>query len=109
MHELAVAQDIVELARAGSGGARVARVVLEIGRLTAVLPDALRFCFDLAAQDTVVEGARLDIVEVPGLGRCRVCGARVTLDGPLGRCGCGGEDLDWIGGDELKITALEVV
>lgn len=42
------------------------RVVVEIGRETAVLPDAVRFCFDLCAEGTVVEGAELEIVELMG-------------------------------------------
>ena len=51
MHELGLAQAIVEQVSARAQGARVLRVVLEIGKLAAVLPDALRFCFDLAAED----------------------------------------------------------
>ena len=50
MHELGIAQEIVEQVSARAQGARVLRVVLEIGKLAAILPDALRFCFDLAAR-----------------------------------------------------------
>ena len=80
MHELALAQEILDVVAARSGGARVTRVVLEVGKLAAVLPDALRFCFDLAAEDTVARGASLEIVETPGRARCRGCGADVALD-----------------------------
>ena len=57
VHELGIAQQVVDVVAEASGGARVTRIVLEIGKLTAVLPDAVRFCFDLATQDTVAEGA----------------------------------------------------
>jgi hydrogenase nickel incorporation protein HypA/HybF len=87
----------------------VRRIVLEVGKLSAVLPDALRFCFDAAAEGTAAEGARLDIVEVPGIARCRACGARVELSRPFGRCECGGSDLEWLSGEELRIKEMEVV
>lgn len=54
-------------ARYGGGTAeRVRRVVVEIGRETAVLPDAVRFCFGFCAEGTPVEGAELEIVEMAG-------------------------------------------
>jgi hydrogenase nickel incorporation protein HypA/HybF len=108
MHELAIVQDMIEAACASSGGARITRVVLQIGRLTAVLPDAVRFCFPLVAEGTLAEGARLDIVETPGRARCRACGAELELQRAFGRCACGNSELDWIAGEELAITALEV-
>jgi len=108
MHELGIAMDVVDAVSARAAGARVRRVVLEVGALTAVLPDALRFCFDLATAGTAAEGARLDIVERPGRARCRACGTELALARPFGRCACGGTDLDWLEGDELKIFEVEV-
>ncbi|HZS40078.1 MAG TPA: hydrogenase maturation nickel metallochaperone HypA [Polyangia bacterium] len=109
MHELGIVADVIERVCESSRGARVTRVVLEIGRLTAVLPDAVRFCFELAAEGTLAEGARLDIIETPGRARCRACGAELALDRPFGRCACGGTDLEWLAGEELRIKEMEVV
>lgn len=109
MHELAIAQEVVAMVAGRTAGARVGRIVLEIGRLCAVAPDAMRFCFDLVTEGTVAEGARLEIVEIPGLGRCRACGADVVLQRPFGRCACGGTDLDWLAGEELRIREVELV
>lgn len=108
MHELAVAEEIVAIVADRTGGARAVRIVVEVGRLCAVVPDALRFCFDLATEGTIAEGARLEIVETPGLGRCRACGADVVLDRPFGRCRCGGTDLEWLAGEELRIKDVEI-
>lgn len=108
MHELAIVQEIIELAVEASRGRKVSRVVLEVGKLSAVLPDALRFCFDLAAEGTAVEGATLTIVETPGLARCRSCGETLELPTPFGRCSCDCTDLDWLSGEELKIREMEV-
>lgn len=108
MHELGLAQEIVSIVTERSGGRSVRRIVLEVGRLSAVLPDALRFCFDLATEGTPAAGASLEIVEVDGLARCRACGAGVALARPFGRCVCGSTDLEWVRGEELKIREMEV-
>jgi hydrogenase nickel incorporation protein HypA/HybF len=108
MHELGLAQEIVEMVARRAGGSRVHRVVVEIGKLSAVLPDALRFAFDLCCEDTAVAGARLEIIEVPGRASCGRCAAVVLLERPFGRCQCGCTDLTWISGDELKVKAMEV-
>ena len=109
MHELAIAEEIVAIVADRTSGAPVRRIVIEVGRLCAVVPDAMRFCFDLATEGTVAEGARLEIVEVPGRGRCRACGSDVVLERPFGRCGCGGTDLEWLAGEELRIRDIELV
>jgi hydrogenase nickel incorporation protein HypA/HybF len=108
MHELGITQEIVERAADRAAGRRVLRVVVEIGQLTAVLPDAVRFCFDLCAEGTPVEGAELRIIETPGTARCRTCETILTLTRPFGRCECGNTDLEWLGGEELRITEIEV-
>ena len=108
MHELGIAQEIVSIVSERSGGRAVRRIVLEVGKLSAVLPEALLFCFDLATEGTAAQGARLEIVEIDGLGRCRACGASVPLPRPFGRCACGGSDLEWLRGEELKIREMEV-
>jgi len=108
MHELGITQEIVAIAADRAGDAKVRRVVVEIGRLTAVLPDAVRFCFDICAEDTNVAGAALDIVEVPARGRCRACDVEQVVDWPIGVCGCGKSDFEYVSGDELRVTRVEV-
>jgi hydrogenase nickel incorporation protein HypA/HybF len=107
MHELGIAQSIVEIAIEYAQGAKVRRVRLEIGKLTAVLPDAIEFCFDSCCLGTVLEGATLEIIEKPGLAVCRQCAAQVALEQPFGICGCGSLDLEVIQGQELQLKELE--
>ena len=109
MHELGIAQQVVEIAAERSGGERIARIVLEVGRLAAVLPEALRFCFEAASEGTPAAGATLEIIEVPGRARCRQCGGDVELVEPYGQCACGNSDLEWVSGEELRIKELEVI
>jgi hydrogenase nickel incorporation protein HypA/HybF len=109
MHELGITQQIVEIACGRAEGAQVKRIVLEIGKLSLVLPDAVRFCFEVCAEGTAAEGAELQIIEPPGMARCRACGGQVKLDRPFGECSCGGSDLEWLSGEELLIKELEVM
>lgn len=108
MHELGIALEIVDLATERAQGALVTRVVIEVGALTAVLPDALAFAWDCAIEDTALAHAKLEIVTMPGRGRCRVCQAEQELAVPFGRCGCGTNDLELVAGEELRIRELEV-
>jgi hydrogenase nickel incorporation protein HypA/HybF len=109
MHELGITQEIVAIALDQSKGRNVRRIVVEIGRLTAVLPDAVRFCFDLCTEGTPAEGAELDIVEVAARGRCRSCTREQAFEQAFGICSCGSSNLDWIAGEELKVQTVEVI
>lgn len=109
MHELALTQEIIAVVRERAGAAQVTRVVLEIGRLAAVLPDAVRSCFEMCIEETPLRGAELAIIEIPGVAGCRACGGQVRLEQPLGRCGCGSSDLEWHSGQELRIREIEVI
>lgn len=108
MHELGITRNLVAICAERAQGAKVQRVTLVVGKLSAILPDAIRFCFDICAKGTALEGAALDIVEPPGRGRCRVCEAEVELNALGGRCACGSRDLQVISGEELKIREMEV-
>ncbi|MFL5262693.1 MAG: hydrogenase maturation nickel metallochaperone HypA [Anaeromyxobacteraceae bacterium] len=109
MHELAIAEGVIETVTGRLPGAKVSRVILRIGALTCVEPEAMRFCFDAAAQGTALEGAVLEIVEVPARGSCRTCGAAdVAVDPRIPLCPCGSADLDLTDGEQLLVSAVEV-
>lgn len=108
MHELSIAYAIVEACAGRASGSRVTRVRVEIGRLSCVLPDALRFSFDVCAKDTVVEGAALEIIETPGRAHCRDCGHEVALVRFGTCCDCGSTDLRVVAGEELKVREMEL-
>ncbi|MDR7172457.1 hydrogenase nickel incorporation protein HypA/HybF [Nocardia kruczakiae] len=108
MHELAIAQGIVSGACEHAAGRRVYRVTVAIGMLCAVVPDALHFCFGLAAEGTLAEGAELVVEEIPGRARCRTCGAEFGLPDLIPLCACGSADVDIRAGRELRIRSMEV-
>jgi hydrogenase nickel incorporation protein HypA/HybF len=108
MHELGITQNIVAIVNEHANGNKVSRVVLQIGKLSAIMPDAIRFCFDICTKGTVIEGAKLEILEIPGLAECRQCGAEIPLDKPFGICECGSTQLNLITGEELKLKEIEI-
>jgi hydrogenase nickel incorporation protein HypA/HybF len=108
MHELAITESVVAAVRDHVGPAHVIRVQLQIGKLSGVVPESVRFCFDVCTQGTTLAGATLDIVETPGRAQCRDCQAAVEVDDPIALCGCGSANLQFLAGQELRITEVEV-
>ncbi|GAA4488245.1 hydrogenase maturation nickel metallochaperone HypA [Rhodococcus olei] len=108
MHELAIAQSVVEAVCERAGDRRVHSVRVAVGELCAVVPDSMQFCFELVTAGTVAEGARLDIEIPAGCGRCRSCGAEFRLSDPILLCACGSADVEVRSGRELRIVSMEV-
>ncbi|MFZ7125046.1 MAG: hydrogenase maturation nickel metallochaperone HypA [Desulfobacterales bacterium] len=113
MHEMGIALEIIDIATASIpenlAGAHVERVNLKIGKLSAVVPDSLRFCFEVASKDTPLEGAELVIEEIPVRAKCRDCGREWTITSPAFVCeACGSGALDLLSGRELDIQSIEL-
>ncbi|HEU4495137.1 MAG TPA: hydrogenase maturation nickel metallochaperone HypA [Rubrobacteraceae bacterium] len=109
MHELAIADSVVQVASRHANGRRVTKVCLKVGHLRQVVPSALAFSFELVARGTPVEGAQLEMKEVPARGRCRRCKAVSRLQSfPLQCAACGSLDLELIAGEELYVESLEM-
>ena len=109
MHELGITHNVVAIVSEHARGGRVKRVALEIGKLSAISPDAIRFCFDICVADTLLEGAELTITEVQGRGRCGACGEELPLEQLFGICSCGSRQIQCIAGQEMKIKEMELV
>lgn len=112
MHEVALAQGIVDIvtAQAAREGFVRARVVhVELGDLSNVLPEALAFGFESVSRGTPAEGAKLDLIRCAGKGWCMDCSAEVEVSSRVALCPrCGG--MKWVvtGGEQLRVTELEV-
>ena len=113
MHEAAIASAIIDAVTerldAGLVEGRVRVVCLRIGRLTAVVPENVKFMFEVLSRDTPLAGASLHIENVPLRCGCRDCGKESELDEPFLACpACGSGAVDVLSGRELLIEALEV-
>jgi hydrogenase nickel incorporation protein HypA/HybF len=109
MHELAIVEGIISGVRERVGEARVTRVLLEVGLLSGVVPDSLRFFFEACTQDTALQGAAVEIDEIPAEGRCRTCAARFAARDFLALCPCGSAEVELEGGQQLVVKAVEVI
>ena len=109
MHELSIAEALVEIAERHARGRPVLKVEVAVGHLRQVVPPALEFAWELVARGTALEGAELELREVPAAGSCRSCGADTPLPRfPLQCPTCGGFDVEVTRGEELLVEALEL-
>ena len=114
MHEMGIALQIIEIATesipAEHAGARVERIYLEVGKLAAIVPDSLRFCFDIASEKTPLQGAELVIEEIPVVAKCRDCSHQWTIEQPAFSCtACNSGNIELLSGRELDIRSIEII
>ncbi|MBI9084760.1 MAG: hydrogenase maturation nickel metallochaperone HypA [Desulfobacterales bacterium] len=113
MHEMGIVLEIIDIVVASIPAhlkdVRVERVNLEVGKLSAIVPESLRFCFEIATKDTRVEGATLVIEEIPVQARCNDCQTEWTIEGPVFSCkACGSGKVELLSGRELDIKSIEI-
>ena len=108
MHELGITRNIVAIVGDAARGRPVRRVTLEIGKLSGVMGDAIAFCFDVVAQGTPLQGARLEILEIEGRARCLCCGMEFATAMLFTPCSCGSRQLMRLQGEELNIKTMEL-
>jgi len=111
MHELSIAQNIVEILHDQMkihNLSKIESVGLRVGVLRSIEIESLSFSFNVLTAGSPLEGARLEVEEVPIKGRCMECGQQVTLSNWLDDCPlCGGPRVEIISGKELDIVAIE--
>jgi hydrogenase nickel incorporation protein HypA/HybF len=113
MHEMGIALEIIKIATdsipENLKKSKVERINLKVGKLAAVVPDSLKFCFEVAARDTPLESAILHIEEIPVTARCKDCGYFWTAIKPVFICEkCDSTSVDLLSGRELDIVSIEV-
>jgi hydrogenase nickel incorporation protein HypA/HybF len=112
MHELAIAEGVLEIVEAAAqrnDATRVGAIRLEIGALSCVDPAALRFCFDAVTRGSIAEGAQLAIDTTAGMAWCMPCSEAVPLAALGDACPrCGGYQLQVTQGDAMRVKDIEV-
>lgn len=112
MHEMALCESIRSTLEEQSRlhrFSKVARISLEVGPLSGVEIDALRFGFDVVMRGSVADGARLEIIECPAQAWCLSCSQAVPIKARYEPCAnCGSHQLQVTAGEELRIKELEV-
>jgi len=111
MHELAIAESIIKITldeteRQNLGP--VKKIVVRVGALTDVVPDALQFGFEAASADTKLAGTKLEIKTIPVVGKCKSCGKGFEVEEHIFICpNCESFDIEMTRGDELDIEYIE--
>ncbi len=110
MHETALMQNLIETAGQfleSRPVGRVSRVVVSVGKLANVMPDALAFAFEALTQGSVLEGAELEQELLPAAARCEDCGTEYSVEGfPLVCPACQSRRFRITGGEDVYIKSI---
>jgi hydrogenase nickel incorporation protein HypA/HybF len=109
MHELSVASAVLNTALKHADGRPVEVVAMRVGALRQVVPESLRFYWEIVARDTICEEARLELREIDARLQCEDCGHEWEPQIPAFRCPiCTSAAVAVSAGEELEIDYLEV-
>ena len=112
MHELSVAQNILEIVRQyvpPEQAGDVTAVRVRVGSLSGIVADSLAFCFSAIVADSEMRRARLDIESVPSECRCRDCRTRFEPEAFIFFCpACGSGHVELVSGSDLQVVHVEL-
>lgn len=113
MHEMSTMVRLVDLAQQKGreqGAERILRLSVSVGAMTGILPYYLQKYFPEASKGTLMEGAQLQITEVPVTVKCSDCGEVYSPDRATGRkCpGCGSIRAKILTGRDIRLDSIEV-
>lgn len=112
MHELSMAEgllQVIEEAAHRQGYQKVRTVWVEVGKFAGVDAEALKFCFEIVAKNSLAANAALEIIPLPLVAWCLPCGKTVGIDLEEGACvECGSRQVQISGGQELRVKEVEV-
>ena len=113
MHELSIAQSIVEAVEAKAtecNATHVKGVRLKIGEANSIVTDSLTFCFEiLTSLEPTLAGAQLLIDTVPHRAHCRHCNKEFAIVNFVAQCPtCQEWSSEVVSGNELQIVEMEI-
>lgn len=109
MHELSVAEAILEVVLRHAGGAQVRTVRLRVGELSSYVDDSIALFWAELTRGTQAEGARIEFTHEPGTLVCLDCSAEFGVDAPDFVCPlCASRRALPRGGRECYVDSIEV-
>lgn len=112
MHELSIAQSIVELAEKQAKSyqaSEIEELELEIGSLAGVELQTLQFALESVVKGTMLDKARIIRRDIMGEGRCGDCEKMFPVDAMFSPCPhCGSYCVKITKGKELRIKSILV-
>ncbi len=112
MHELSIAMNIIDIAEEylnKSDAGKIVEIEIEIGELSGVIPEALDFAMNNAVSDTVLDNAKINIVIVKGIAKCKLCSEEFAMNQAYTPCPkCEEYNSEITAGKEMRIKSLLV-
>lgn len=112
MHELSIAQNIIEIVMSNVPKDQlkdVRTISLRIGASSGIVADSLEFGFTAITAETSLRSARLNIEKVPFVIRCHSCGIEQENEEGSAVCAsCGGIDTTIVSGTEMQFSEIEL-
>lgn len=112
MHELSIAQEIITIVKDNlpDSSSKVKIVRIKVGKLSGVLSDSLKFCYDSLVQNTELDGSNIEIEEIPLKLYCKKCEYEFINDDFVFYCTkCGSSEIELKEGNELFISEIELL
>lgn len=113
MHEISLLENVRDILQEHAETqqfSQVKKVTLEIGKLSCVEPEALKFGFEVVMKNSLAENAELNITELEGLAQCDKCKQTITIEALYDPCSiCNHPFVTIIQGNEMKIQNLIVI
>ena len=101
--------DIIEEEMIKNDASVLRSVRLQIGQLSAIVPQSLSFCFEVITSGTKLEGAKLIMEIIPLKGMCRECKQEFEIKDYAFECPhCGSPDIETTAGQDMSIVDMEV-
>ena len=112
MHEVSICESIIDILKeqaAKEGASKVKSVRLKIGEMAGVVEDSLRFAFEIVSKDTLADGAKLIIDNIPLTAKCRSCGRDFHIVGYAFSCKhCDSPEIEVVSGRELEVVEIDM-
>ncbi|MBU3946691.1 MAG: hydrogenase maturation nickel metallochaperone HypA [Proteobacteria bacterium] len=112
MHEMGIALNILDIVKQemdSYGAEKLISICLVVGEFTAIAHHSLTFCLEIITKDTPFEGVRLEIEQIPLIGRCINCKNEFAIEGNRFICTkCSSKAIETISGRELFIKEIEI-
>ena len=110
MHELAVTENILNIAIKHAGGQRITDLYLVIGQLSSIVDDSVQFYWDTISQGTLAEGATLHFKRIPTELQCLDCQHRFAPSKDNYACPkCGSLRVKITAGEEFYMESIQVI
>ena len=113
MHELSIAKNIIEIASEQAkiyNLSVIDEIEIEVGELSGVEIDALKFVMEIATKETILENSRTIFTLIPGRARCLICSKEFLINSFFAQCPeCKRFNFQIIQGQELRVKSLIVL